>query len=282
MTVRIGSLELEHPVLNASGTHDPLAAEAAGLTICRELAAIVTKTVTPFAREGNAAPRIAEVTGGMINSIGLQNPGIDSFCEDVLPRLVELGRPIVVSIGGFSLGDYADLAEQLEEQTGVAALELNISCPNVETGCISIGSDVAESEAVVRRVRERTRLPVWVKLSPNVPDIAAIARAAEAGGAEAVVCINTLRGLVLDRATREPLLGGGTGGLSGPLLKPVALAAVASCSAAIGIPVVGVGGISSADDARDFLACGALAVQVGSAAFGEPELVAQIRHALGT
>ena len=155
MTVRIGSLELDHPVLNASGTLDPLAAEAAGLTICREVAAIVTKTVTPFAREGNAAPRIAEVTGGMINSIGLQNPGIDSFCEDVLPRLVELGRPIVVSIGGFSLGDYADLAEQLEEQVGVTALELNISCPNVETGCISIGSDVAESEAVVRRVRVR-------------------------------------------------------------------------------------------------------------------------------
>ena len=280
MSVRVGSLELEHAVLNASGTLDPLAAESAGLAICRELAAIVTKTVTPFAREGNPSPRIAEVSGGMINSIGLQNPGIDSFCEDVLPRVAELGRPIVVSIGGFSLGDYADLAEQLDGEAGVAALELNISCPNVETGCIAIGSDVGETEAVVRGVRERTGLPVWAKLSPNVADIAAIARAAEAGGAAAVVCINTLRGLVLDRVTREPLLGGGTGGLSGPLLKPVALAAVAACSAAISIPVIGVGGISSADDARDFLACGAVCVQVGSAAFGQPDLAAQIRHAL--
>ena len=282
MSLRVGSLQLEHVVLNASGTLDPLAAGWAGLAICRELAAIVTKTVTPFAREGNPSPRIAEVSGGMINSIGLQNPGIDSFCEDVLPRIAELGRPIVVSIGGFSLGDYADLAEQLDGAAGVVALELNISCPNVETGCIAIGSDVAETEAVVRGVRERTRLPVWAKLSPNVADIAAIARAAEAGGAEAVVCINTLRGLVLDRTTREPLLGGGTGGLSGPLLKPVALAAVAACSAAISIPVVGVGGISSAEDARDFLACGAACVQVGSAAFGRPDLAAQIRHALAS
>ena len=282
MSVRIGSLELDHRVLNASGTLDPLAAEAAGLAICRELAAIVTKTVTPFAREGNAAPRIAEVTGGMINSIGLQNPGIDSFCDDVLPRVATLGRPVIVSIGGFSLGDYADLAEQLDGQAGVVALELNISCPNVETGCISIGSDVTETEAVVRRVRERTALPVWVKLSPNVGDIAAIARAAEAGGAEAVVCINTLRGLVLDRVTHEPLLGGGTGGLSGPLLKPVALAAVAACSAVITIPVVGVGGIASVDDAREFLACGAACVQVGSAAFGQADLAAQIRHALAS
>jgi dihydroorotate dehydrogenase (NAD+) catalytic subunit len=282
VSVRIGSLELEHAVLNASGTLDPLAAEAAGLAICRELAAVVTKTVTPFAREGNAAPRIAEVSGGMINSIGLQNPGIDSFCDDVLPLVAALGRPVVVSIGGFSLGDYADLAEQLDGCAGVVALELNISCPNVETGCISIGSDTGETEAVVRAVRERTRLPIWVKLSPNVPDIAAIARAAEAGGAGAVVCVNTLRGLVLDRVTREPLLGGGTGGLSGPLLKPVALAAVAACSAAVAIPVIGVGGISCADDARDFLACGAVAVQVGSAAFAESDLAARIRHALGS
>ena len=279
MTVRIGSIELDHPVLNASGTLDPLAAEAAGLGICRELAAIVTKTVTPHARAGNAAPRIAEVAGGMINSIGLPNPGIDAFCADVLPLVCELGRPVVVSLGGFSRRDYAELAEQVSAVAGVVAVELNVSCPNVETGCSSIGSDVEETRSVVLAVRELVSLPVWVKLSPNVPDIAAIAAAAQEGGAEAVVCTNTLRGLVLARGTRAPLLGGGTGGLSGPLLKPVALAAVAACCAAVQIPVIGVGGIADPDDARDFLACGATAIQVGSSSFAEPDLAARIRHA---
>ena len=192
-----------------------------------------------------------------------------------------LGRPLVVSIGGFEHADYELACRRLDGEAGIAALELNVSCPNVKSGCISIGSDPAETEAVVRVCR-RDALPLWVKLSPNVADLAAIAVAAERGGADALVLTNTLRGLAIDHRTLEPLLGGVTGGLSGPALKPVALAAVHTCREACDLPIVGVGGIASGWDALEFLAAGASAVQIGSAAFREPLLARRVRDELAT
>jgi dihydroorotate dehydrogenase (NAD+) catalytic subunit len=282
LATHVGMVELEHPVMNASGTLDPLAAREAGLAIDRELALVVTKTVTPLAREGNEAPRVCEVTGGMLNSIGLPNPGLKAFAATTLPEVRALGRPLVVSIGGFEHGDYELGCRRLDGEPGIAALELNVSCPNVKSGCISIGSDAAETEAVVRLCRAATRLPLWVKLSPNVADLAAIARAAERGGADALVLTNTLRALAVDHTTLRPLLGGITGGLSGPALKPVALAAVHTCREACALPLVGVGGIASGWDALEFLAAGASAVQVGSAAFREPLLARRVRDELAT
>jgi dihydroorotate dehydrogenase (NAD+) catalytic subunit len=282
LATRVGALELEHPVMNASGTLDPLAARVAGLAIDAELALVVTKTVTPLAREGNEAPRVCEVAGGMLNSIGLPNPGLEAFAESVLPAVRALGRALVVSIGGFEHADYELAGRRLDGVPGIAALELNVSCPNVKSGCISIGSDAAETEAVVRACRAATGLPLWVKLSPNVADLAAIARAAERGGADALVLTNTLRGLAIDHSSLEPLLGGVSGGLSGPALKPVALAAVHTCRAACALPLVGVGGIASGWDALEFLVAGASAVQVGSAAFREPLLARRVRAELAT
>jgi dihydroorotate dehydrogenase (NAD+) catalytic subunit len=282
LSTRVGSLRLEHPVMNASGTLDALAARAAGLAIELELALLVTKTVTPLAREGNAAPRLCETAGGMLNSIGLPNPGLDAFAATVLPATRALGRPLVVSIGGFEHGDYELACRRLDGESGIVALELNVSCPNVKSGCISIGSDPAETEAVVRLCRAATGLPLWVKLSPNVADPAEIARAARRGGADALVLTNTLRGLAIDHRTLRPLLGGVTGGLSGPALKPVALAAVLACREGCDLPIVGVGGIASGWDALEFLAAGAAAVQVGSAAFREPLLARRVREELTT
>ena len=238
--------------------------------------------MTPLAREGNEAPRVCEVAGGMLNSIGLPNPGLEAFAETVLPAVRALGRPLVVSIGGFEHADYELACRRLDGEPGIAALELNVSCPNVKSGCISIGSDAAETEAVVRACRAATGLPLWVKLSPNIADLAAIARAAERGGADALVLTNTLRGLAIDHRSLEPLLGGVTGGLSGPALKPVALAAVHTCRAACDLPLVGVGGIASGWDALEYLAAGATAVQVGSAAFREPLLARRVRSELAT
>ena len=282
LATRVGAVALEHPIMNASGTLDPLAARSAGLPIDRELALLVTKTVTPLAREGNEAPRVSEVVGGMLNSIGLPNPGLKAFGAETLPAVRALGRPLVVSAGGFEHADYELACRMLDGEPGVVAIELNVSCPNVKSGCISIGSDPAETEAVVRLCRAATELPLWVKLSPNVADLAAIAVAAERGGADALVLTNTLRGLAIDHRTLKPLLGGVTGGLSGPALKPVALAAVHSCRAATGLPIVGVGGIASGWDALEFMAAGASAVQVGSAAFREPLIARRIREELAT
>ena len=212
MSIRIGEVELEHPVMNASGTLDPLAARDAGVPVHVDVAAVVTKTITPLPREGNPPPRVAETPSGLLNSIGLANPGVDAFVAS-LPELVALGRPLVVSIGGFAVDDYVQLARALGRAAGIVALELNISCPNVKTGCISIGSDPTETMAVVRGCRDATSLPLWVKLSPNVADVAEVGRAAAAGGADALVCVNTLRGLAIDPLDGEPVLGADTGGL---------------------------------------------------------------------
>jgi dihydroorotate dehydrogenase (NAD+) catalytic subunit len=278
-SLRVGAVELEHAVLNASGTLDALAADAAGVPVHRDVAALVTKTITPLAREGNAPPRLAETPSGLLNSIGLANPGVAGFVAS-LPALVALGRPIVVSIGGFSVDDYAGLARVLDGVAGVVALELNISCPNVETGCSSIGADPAETAAVVRACRAVTSRPLWVKLSPNVPDVSVIGRAAAAEGADALVCVNTLRGMAIEPWSGRPLLGAETGGLSGPALKPVALAAVWTCASACALPIIGVGGVASGRDALDLLDAGATAVEVGTTLFRDPDAIARVRAEL--
>jgi dihydroorotate dehydrogenase (NAD+) catalytic subunit len=279
MSVQIGTVELEHPVLNASGTLDALAAHEARVPVHHDVAAVVTKTITPLPREGNDPPRLAESPSGLLNSIGLANPGVEAFIE-TLPALVALGRPIVVSIGGFSVDDYARLAAALDGAPGVVALELNISCPNVETGCSSIGADAGETASVTRRCRAASSLPLWVKLSPNVPDVALIGRAAASEGADALVCVNTLRGLAIEPWSGRPVLGAGTGGLSGPALKPVALAAVWACASSCGLPVVGVGGVLSGRDALDLLDAGASAVEVGTALFRDPAAARHVRAEL--
>jgi len=263
-------IELASPIVNGSGTLDALAAGTLGL------AAFVTKTVTLHPRDGNPPPRIAETPAGMVNSIGLANPGLETFCARDLPRLAELGVPLIVSVGGWSPAEYATAVSRIAGHPRVAALELNVSCPNVESGCISIGTDAAETRALVERCRGLTELPLLVKLSPSVADVAAIAAAAEAGGADGLVLINTVRGMVIDRDTLRPLLGGGGGGLSGPAIRPVGLHAVYHCRRSTGLPIVGMGGVSSVDDVVHYLAAGSTAVGVGTALFRDPGLPARI------
>jgi dihydroorotate dehydrogenase (NAD+) catalytic subunit len=260
------SIELAHPLVNGSGTLDALAAGTLGL------AAFVTKTVTLHPREGNPPPRIAETPAGMVNSIGLANPGLEVFCADHLPRLAELGVPVIVSVGGWSPAEYATAVARIAADPGVAAIELNVSCPNVESGCISIGTDAHETRSLVERCRAETDLPVLVKLSPSVADVAPIATAAAEGGAHGLVLINTVRGIAIDRDTLRPLLGGGGGGLSGPAVKPVGLHAVHRAFAATRLPIVGMGGVATAQDVIEFLAAGAAVVGIGTSLFGDPQL----------
>ena len=256
-------------ILNASGCLDALTAP----DVARSLDAFVTKTVTPLQREGNDPVRIAETDAGMLNSIGLQNPGIDAFAEDVLPRLRELGVPLWVSVGGFEAQDYADLCARLDREEGIAALELNVSCPNVT-------SPVEETEELVTAARGATQLPLYTKLSPSAPDIAAAAEAAATAGTDGLSLVNTLRGMALDPATLRPMLGRETGGLSGPALRPVALAAVHACYRATGLPIVGMGGVETGRHALELLAAGAAHVALGTVLFGDPDAPARVREEL--
>jgi dihydroorotate dehydrogenase (NAD+) catalytic subunit len=263
-------IDLEHPVVNGSGTLDALAAGTLGVS------AFVTKTVTRHPRPGNPPQRIAETPSGMVNSIGLANPGLDRFCERHLPLLAELGVPLVVSVGGWRREEYAAAVASVGAHPAVAAIELNVSCPNVDTGCISIGTDPAETRALLERCTAETDRPLLAKLSPSVADIAAVALAAAEGGAAGLVLINTVRGMAIDRDTLTPVLGGGGGGLSGPAIKPVALHGIFTSRAATGLPIVGAGGISSAQDCIEFAAAGASVVAVGTALFRNPALVAEV------
>jgi dihydroorotate dehydrogenase (NAD+) catalytic subunit len=253
-------------LLNASGCLDALTAP----TTARSLDAFVTKTVTPLPRGGNPPVRIAETDVGMLNSIGLANPGRKRFLDEVLPALRELGVRIWVSVGGFSAAEYAETCERLE---GIAAIELNLSCPNVD--------EAPESAAeIVATCREATGLPLFAKLSPAAWDIAENARAVAAAGADGLSLVNTIRGLALDERTLAPSLGTGAGGLSGPALKPIALAAVYACSAAVDLPIVGMGGVQSGRDVLDLLACGASAVALGTVLFADPDAPRRIRAEL--
>jgi dihydroorotate dehydrogenase (NAD+) catalytic subunit len=256
-------------LLNASGCLDALAAP----DVARSLDAFVTKTVTPEPRAGNPPVRIAETEHGMLNSIGLQNPGIDRFLASTLPRLAELGVPVWASVGGWSPTDYARLCGLLDGREEVVAIELNLSCPNVATP----EGDAAE---IVTAARAATDRPLYAKLSAAVPDPAAVARAALEAGADGLSLVNTVRGLALDERTLAPRLGPETGGYSGPALKPVALAAVFACYRETGLPIVGMGGIQTGRDALEFLAAGAAAVALGTALFADPEAPDRVRREL--
>jgi dihydroorotate dehydrogenase (NAD+) catalytic subunit len=254
-------------LLNASGCLDALTApEVAG-----ELDSFVTKTVTPLPRGGNSPVRIAETDVGMLNAIGLANPGIDGFLAEHLPRLA--GLTVWVSAGGFSTRDYVHVCERLDEREEVAAIELNLSCPNVD--------EVPESvEASVAAAREATRKPLYAKLSPAVADIAETARAAEAAGADGLSLVNTIKGLALDEHTLQPVLARGAGGLSGPALRPIALAAVHACYRAVKLPIVGMGGVATGRDVLELLAVGARDVALGTILFSDPGAPARIRSEL--
>jgi dihydroorotate dehydrogenase (NAD+) catalytic subunit len=256
-------------LLNASGCLDALTAPE----IARSLDAFVTKTVTPLPRDGNAPVRIAETDTGMLNSIGLANPGIDRFLTRNLPQLEKLGVPIWVSVGGFETDDYADICARLDDQAEVSAIELNVSCPNVE-------APVESATQIVAAARLATRKPLWAKLSPAVPEIGEVARAAQAAGADGLSLVNTIKGLKLDSRTLRPVLGPGYGGLSGPALKPVALAAVAACYSATGMPIVGMGGVQTGLDALELIAVGARHVALGTILFADPDAPVRVRAEL--
>jgi dihydroorotate dehydrogenase (NAD+) catalytic subunit len=253
-------------LLNASGCLDALIAP----DVARSLDGFVTKTITPLPREGNAAPRIAETAHGMLNAIGLANPGREQFLDKTLPRLRELGVPLWISVGGFCARDYADTCAALDD---VDAIELNLSCPNVD--------EAPESAAeIVAACRAATALPLYAKLSAAHSDVAAVARAVAAAGADGLSLVNTLRGMTLDPKTLAPVLARGTGGLSGPTLKPVALAAVHACYAATKLPIVGMGGVTTGRDALELIACGARYVALGTVLFGDPDSPARVRDEL--
>ncbi|GIW72487.1 MAG: dihydroorotate dehydrogenase [Planctomycetota bacterium] len=273
--VRLGALALANPVMTASGTFG-YAAEMERFFSPAILGAIVGKSVTLEPREGNPPPRMAETPAGMLNSIGLQNPGAERFLATHLPRLRAYGVPVVVNIAGKSVAEFERLAELFDGQPGVAALELNLSCPNVRQGGLEFSAEPRACEEVCSRVRRRTRLPVFAKLTPNTADVPAVARAAEAAGADAVTAINTYLGLAVRWRERRAVLATDTGGLSGPAIKPLALRIVAEVARAVSIPVIAAGGIGSAEDVLEFMVAGASAVQVGTATFFDPHTIPRI------
>jgi dihydroorotate dehydrogenase (NAD+) catalytic subunit len=256
-------------LLNASGCLDALAAP----DVARSLDAFVTKTVTPLPREGNAPVRIAETAVGMLNAIGLANPGVDAFVAEHLPRLAELGVPLWVSVGGFSVEDYVHVVERLSGCEEIETLELNLSCPNVDEVPAGVGE-------VVAAVRSVTAKPLYAKLSPALPDVGEAARAVEAAGADGLSLVNTIRGLALDERTLRPILARGAGGLSGPALRPIALAAVHACRTATPLPILGMGGVETGPHALELLAAGASDVAIGTALFSDPGAATRIRSEL--
>ena len=267
--VRVGSVELPNAVIAASGTFG-YGTEFAGLVPLGALGAISVKGLSLHPYEGKPAPRLVETPAGMLNAIGLQNIGVAAFVQERLPALRDAGARVVANFWGDSPEEFAACAERLADVPGIVALELNAASPNRPEWGGVIAADPAGLAQVVRAVRRRVRCPLWVKLSPNTGDIVAAGRAAEAEGADALSAINTLRGMAVDLVTLRPALASTTGGLSGPALKPVALAMVHALARAVRIPVVGIGGIRSGEDAVEFLACGASAVQVGTATFYDP------------
>jgi len=280
LSVEFCGLELEHPVINGSGTFDAIAARRAfGDELLERFpfAAFVSKTVTLEPRQGNPPPRLWELAGGLINSIGLPNKGLAGYLRHDLPQLAELPVPLIVNVMGFSRDEVARLVDAFSERLEVSALELNVSCPNVETGLV-MGADPAEVARLLDRVRPLTGKPLIVKLTPNATDVPAVARAAEEAGADAVSLINTLRGMALDPETGKPWLGGTTGGVSGPAVRAIALAQVHAVAQAVEIPVVGMGGVQRGADALDLMRAGAHLVAVGTESFRDPAAGLRIAH----
>lgn len=269
MAVNLGPLKLNNPVMTASGTFG-YGEEYAGYLDLSRLGAVVVKGLSLKPRLGNPPPRIMETSGGMLNSIGLQNIGVDAFIEEKLPFLRKYNTAVVANIYGETYDEFKQVAKKLSSAKGVHALEVNISCPNVKKGGVSFGADPKVAAIVTRTVKDETGLPVIVKLTPNVTDVAAVAVAVEKAGADIISLINTLTGMSVDLKTRRPHLKNITGGLSGPAIKPVALRMVWQVLQKVSIPVIGIGGIMTAEDALEFLILGAKAVQIGTANFINP------------
>ena len=280
LTVNIGGLILKNPVMTASGTFG-YASEFAPFIDLSRLGAIIVKGISLLPKTGNPPPRIVETACGMLNSIGLENVGVERFIAEKIPYLQGLDTPIIVNILGDSVEEYGEIARRLAGVAGIAALEVNISCPNVKQGGVAFGADPAAAARVTAMVKKNCALPVLVKLSPNVTDIAAIARAVEEAGADAVSLINTLLGMAIDIDSRRPKLANIMGGLSGPAIKPIALRMVFQVSRAVKIPVIGIGGITTAQDALEFLIAGASAVQVGTASFRDATAAVRVLDGIG-
>lgn len=274
LAVGLNRLSLPNPILVASGTFG-YAREMQAFVEFSKLGGIIPKTVTRATRIGNPPPRTVETASGLLNSIGLDNDGLAAFIEKHLPVLMRIGAPLIVNIAGKTLDEFAEMAGLLDRHSGIAALELNVSCPNVSGGT-DFGVNPEQTAHVVRSVREACRFPIIAKLTPNVTNIVPVAAAAAEAGADAVSLINTFLGLAVDWRRRRPILGNGFGGLSGPAIKPLALRIVRQVAAAVPVPIIGVGGIQSIDDVMEFLVCGATAVQIGTANFYNPTLAVRL------
>ena len=280
LRVNIGSLEIANPVMTASGTFG-YAREFENLMNLHRLGAVIVKGISLNPRPGNAPPRIVETACGMLNSIGLQNVGVDRFISEKMNYLVGLNIPVIVNILGDSLAEYREIAARLAGVPGVAGIEINISCPNVKKGGVTFGTDPSMASAVTEAVKEKSDVPVMVKLSPNVSDIIRVARAVEDGGADSISLINTLIGMAVDLKTRRPVLANVIGGLSGPAIKPVALRMVYQVASSVSVPVIGIGGIETFEDALEFMLAGASAIQVGTANFVNPKASEEIVEGIG-
>ena len=279
LNVNIGNLKLKNPVMTASGTFG-YGLEFEDFVPLSGIGAIIVKGTTLAPRQGNDYPRMAETPMGMLNCVGLQNKGVDYFCRNIYPQLLPTGGTFIVNVSGSSPEDYAECAARVDALDGIPAIELNISCPNVKDGGMAFGVTTKGAASVVRAVRDRYHKTLIVKLSPNVTDIAEIARAVEAEGADSVSLINTLMGMAVDIEKRKRVLSIGTGGLSGPAVKPVALRMVYQVAHAVKVPVIGLGGIMTAKDAVEFLMCGATAIEIGTANFIDPAVTIKVRDGL--
>jgi len=279
LNVKIKDLELKNPVMTASGTFG-YGLEFADLMPIDGIGGIIVKGTTLNPRQGNDYPRMAETASGMLNCVGLQNKGVDYFCEHIYPQIKDIDTNMIVNVSGSSPEDYAECAARIDALENIPAIELNISCPNVKDGGMAFGVTCAGAASVVKAVRQRYHKTLIVKLSPNVTDIAEIARAVEAEGADSVSLINTLMGMAIDIEKRKPLLSINTGGLSGPCVKPVALRMVWQVAKAVNIPVIGLGGISTAKDAIEFLMAGATAIEIGTANFLDPTVSIKVRDGI--
>lgn len=281
LSVNIGKLKLKNPVMTASGTFG-YGTEFADFVPLDGIGGIIVKGTTLNPRQGNDYPRMAETASGMLNCVGLQNKGVDYFCKHIYPEIKDIDTNMIVNVSGSSPDDYAECAARIDALARIPAIELNISCPNVKQGGMAFGVTCAGAASVVRAVRARYHKTLIVKLSPNVTDVAEIARAVEAEGADSVSLINTLMGMAIDVEHRRPLLSIGTGGLSGPAVKPVALRMVWQVAKAVSIPVVGLGGICNATDAIEFHMAGATAIEVGTANFLDPAVTIKVRDGINS
>ena len=278
LAVEVAGIRMATPIMGASGTFG-FGMEYEDFLDLADVGAVVSKGITPKPRAGNGGVRIAETPAGMLNSIGLENPGIEVFCRDILPEAAKLPTSFIVNISAGTAEEYGEMAQMLDVE-GVDGIEVNISCPNVKEGGIVFGTDPVQAARVTQEVKKHTKKPVIVKLSPNVTDIPQMARAVEEAGADAVSLINTLTGMAIDVEKRQPLLGNITGGLSGPAVKPIALRMVYQAAQAVSIPVIGMGGIQTGEDVAAFLLVGASAVEIGAENFANPRAVVEAAEGL--